>query len=179
MFKIISEKRLTDLYYRVAALFQIIVNEFPKRNINKNQRNKRKRVLHSPCIFLIVSLIFILIFSLPPLYLLLLFRNSSHSLLNSMMLLASGALYSNLFHALLILLCKIVMPQHFFSCSQLSNFQIFSSNFCGLASVKSLLGSILSVFFKIFKASIGLHEVSSFPLRICSTFSVFPYNLNS
>lgn len=40
------------------------------------------------------------------LYLPFLFRNSFHSLLYSMMLLASGALYSNLFHILIILCAK-------------------------------------------------------------------------
>lgn len=103
------------------------------------------------------------------------FRNSFHSLLYSMMLLASGALYSNLFHMLIILCVKEF-------CLLFSLFPTFkfSDHIYSLLwswNIKSLLGSILSIHLIIFKTSVGLHEVFPFPLRICSTFPIFSHNL--
>lgn len=70
------------------------------------------------------SLLFPLAYFLPVLYSPFSVGNSFHSLLYSMMLLASGALYSNLFHMLISLCVKRVLPFSFFL---IPNFLIFIS----------------------------------------------------
>lgn len=88
----------------------------------------RERFLCSSDLLCKVSLIsislFFLFFSIFP-QKFVSFRNPFHSLLYSMMLLASGALYSNLFHMLLILCVKEFCFLLFFPL--VSNFLIFRS----------------------------------------------------
>lgn len=109
---------------------------------------KKRSSAHHTCF--LKSPLFPLAYFLPiPLRLPFSFRNSFHSLLYSVMPLASGALYSNLFH-MLIILCVKEFGLFFFLL--VPNFPIFRSYLLLLwsQSIKSLLGSILSIHLKIF-----------------------------
>lgn len=142
--------------YHDTTLFQITGYAKSHLTVLSQRGNglpKKRSSAHHTCF--VRFPLFPLAYFLPiPLHLPFSLRNSFHSLLYSGMLLASGALYSNLFH-MLIILCVKEFCLFFFLL--VPNFPIFRSYLLLLCSqsVKSLLGSILPIHLKISKVKLG------------------------